>query len=74
MNKHERNKEKSKLGALFGIGLICVAFLNGCGMQSIQYQGKERPITEVQEMLEDYLESENPNYEFNVRITEDIGD
>lgn len=74
IDKQNRIIQKQKLGALFGIGIIAGALITGCDMQRIQYQGKDRPIGEVQEMLEDYLESENPNMEFNVKITEDIGD
>ena len=73
MNKYERNKQKNKQGALLGIGLIIGGLLAGCNIQEIQYQGKQRPVSEVEEMLEDYLESENPNWEFNVKITEGMG-
>jgi hypothetical protein len=56
------------------VGGILVSFgLQGCtAMQEIQYQGKTRPVAEVEEMLSDYLESENPDLDFSVSITEDI--
>lgn len=55
-------------------GLILVALLQSCSgaIQAIHYQGKERPIEEVEEMLSDYLESENPDLEFNVQISEEV--
>lgn len=64
---------KTKRAAVI-IGGILVSFgLQGCSsLPAIQYQGKERPVSEVEEMLSDYLESENPDLEFNVSITEDI--
>jgi hypothetical protein len=74
MQKEERNQQKAKLGALFGVGLIAAGFLTGCGIQELQYQGKTRPVNEVEEMLSDYLESENPNMDLNVEITQDVGD
>lgn len=74
MDKQERNKQKGKIGALFGTGLIVSALLAGCGVQELQYQGKVRPVDEVEEMLSDYLESENPQMDLNVEITQDIED
>jgi hypothetical protein len=45
--------------------------LQGCsGLQEIQYQGKQRQIEDVEEMLADYLESENPDLDFEVNITQ----
>jgi len=54
------------LSALF---LIC---LTGCRDQGeLYYQGKVRPVSEVEEMLADYLESENPDDDFLVNISFD---
>lgn len=54
-------------------GFALVAVLHGCsGIQAIQYEGKERGIEEVEEMISDRLESENPDLEFDVTITESI--
>lgn len=55
-------------------GLLLAFTLQGCAgsIQAIQYQGKERPIEQVEEMIADYLESENPDLEFDVQITESI--
>jgi hypothetical protein len=58
---------------IFG-GISLAMILHGCGSvnQSITYEQKVRPIQEVEEMLSDRLESENPNLDFNVTITEEI--
>jgi hypothetical protein len=73
MSKEERGRRKQKLGACFGVGLMTAGLLSGCGMiQELQYQGKTRPKAEVEEMLSDYLESENPNMDLNVEITQDV--
>lgn len=53
-------------------GILVSIGLQGCtGLQEINYQGKLRPVNEVEEMLSDYLESENPDLEFSVSITQD---
>ena len=48
--------------------LMTVGAMAGCKYSELQYQGKLRPVVEVEEMLEDYLESENPDHEFTVDI------
>lgn len=64
---------KKKRAAVIVAGILVSFGLQGCtGVTEIAYQGKVRPINEVEEMLADYLESENPDLEFNVSITEDI--
>lgn len=64
---------KKKRAAVIIGGLALVLLLQGCGaIPAIQYQGKERPVEEVEEMISDYLESENPDLEFDVSITESI--
>jgi hypothetical protein len=73
MSKEERGRMKQKLGACFGVGLLTAGLLTGCGtIQNLHYQGKDRPVDEVEEMLSDYLESENPNMDLNVEITQDV--
>jgi hypothetical protein len=60
-----------KRAAVIVAGILVSVSLQGCtGVQEINYQGKVRPVPEVEEMLSDYLESENPDLEFNVNITE----
>ena len=64
---------KTKRAAVIVAGILVSFGLQGCtGVQEIEYQGKTRPVAEVEEMLSDYLESENPDLEFNVSITEDL--
>jgi len=48
--------------------LMMVGVIAGCKYSDLQYQGKLRPVYEVEDMLEDYLESENPEHEFTVDI------
>jgi hypothetical protein len=75
MNKEEKGRMKQKLGACFGVGLLTAGLLSGCGtLTNLQYQGKDRPVDEIEEMLSDYLESENPNMDLNVEITQEVGD
>jgi hypothetical protein len=73
MKKIEKLKQKQKIGICIGIGLLITGLLSACGtIQELYYQGKTRPINEVEEMLSDYIESENPNLDVNVEITHDI--
>jgi hypothetical protein len=74
MRTVEKNKQKAKFGALFGLGLIASTFVTGCNIQELNYQGKVRPVNEVEEMLSDYLESENPQFDLNVEITQEVED
>jgi hypothetical protein len=63
---------KRKRAAIIVAGILVSIGLQGCSsLPAIKYQGKERPVEEVEEMLSDYLESENPDLEFNVSITQD---
>lgn len=43
--------------------------LVGC-MDTLIYKGESQPTHEVEEMLEDELEKENPNYDIEVDIQE----
>jgi hypothetical protein len=62
---------KKKRAAIIVGGLLISFALQGCsGLQEIQYQGKQRQIEDVEEMLADYLESENPDLDFEVNITQ----
>jgi hypothetical protein len=51
------------------ISILFLSVMTGCVYNELNYQGKVRPVQEVEEMLEDYLESENPDYEFKVEVT-----
>lgn len=62
---------KKKRAAIIVGGLILSFALHGCSsVQEIQYQGKQRQVSDVEEMLADYLESENPDLDFEVNITQ----
>lgn len=54
------------------IGIIGTLTLTGCNQSSLFYQGKERSVYEVEEMIGDYLESENPNLDIDVTITQNF--
>lgn len=56
---------------LLFLGISIVSIMAGCESYDLQYQGKLRPVNEVEEMLADYLESENPDREFTVDIVND---
>ena len=43
----------------------------GCGISDLKFQDDVRPKEEVEDMLSDYLEAENPHYKFKVKIYED---
>ena len=53
-------------------GLALSVLLNACSSAepAIQYEGKIRNSAEVEEMIADLLESQNPDLEFNVSIEE----
>jgi hypothetical protein len=53
-------------------GLVLSFVLNACSSAApaIQYEGKTRQVAEVEEMIGDLLESQNPDLEFTVSIEE----
>lgn len=56
---------------LFTFLIIAGSVLTGCKYADLEYQGTVRPVEEVEEMLADYLESENPDYDITVDIIVD---
>lgn len=56
---------------LFFLLLLAVLFMYGCGVSDLKFQDEVRPKEQVEDMLSDYLEEENPNYKFKVRIYEE---
>ena len=55
----------------FTLGTVLVAlmiFLSGCGIRQLEFEGKTRPIEHIEEILENRLEAENPQYDLDVRI------
>lgn len=64
--------KKVVLRAGIGVGLVAVGILSGCAEQKITYEGKLRPISEVQEIISDKLEVENPNLDLEVNIQKEV--
>jgi hypothetical protein len=61
--------EGVKLIGIFGvIALVIASILLGTS-STIVYKGIERPIEDVEEMIEDLLESENPGLDLDVSIS-----
>jgi hypothetical protein len=64
-------KTLSILGVLAMVGVI----LGGCNRSAeIQFQGQLRTEEEVEEMLADLIESENPDLDIEVDIYEEVDD
>jgi ABC-type glycerol-3-phosphate transport system substrate-binding protein len=61
---------KNGIKGLLLAGVVCLGLV-GCGPSKIVYDGKERPTDEVQEIISDKLEVENPNLDLEVTITEE---
>lgn len=54
--------------------LSFVAIVNGCSRVDMVYDGKVRPISEVEEIIADKLEVENPDLDLKVSITSEVDD
>ncbi len=64
-------KSVSILGVLAIVGVV----LGGCNRSAeIQFQGQLRTEEEVEEMLADMIESENPDLDIEVDIYEEVDD
>lgn len=63
---------------IFALVLVASVLLSlsGCNMkeQTIVYQGKERPVSEVEEIISDQIEVENPELDLEVSIIEEQED
>jgi hypothetical protein len=53
-----------------GIGAVMLA-LTGCSVSSLKYQGELHSRPQVEELIEDQLEAENPGSDLEVSITDD---
>lgn len=60
-----KNTIKGLLLAGLAVGLV------GCAPSTIMYDGKERPVDEVEEIISDKLEVENPDLNLEVTIVEE---
>ena len=60
-----------------GIGWICEdcrKYETTCEERKIYYEGKLRPVSDVEEIIADQLEVENPNLDLDVNISEESND
>lgn len=64
---------KKKIGVLL-LGFIAVLGLVGCEEQEIIYQDKLRPVSQVEEIISDQLEIENPELDLEVNISQEVED
>ena len=60
--------KKVLLSAVLGLG---VASLVGCEERHVYFQGSILPVSEVEERLEDIIEDQNPDFDFEVSIYEE---
>ena len=50
---------------------LAIISLSGCIDDGIVYNGKKRPVDEVEEIIEDKLEAQNPSLDLEVDIIEE---
>lgn len=62
---------KKKMALLVGVTAFSVILI-GCEEREIYYKGQLRPVSQVEEILSDELEIENPELDFEVGIYEEI--
>ena len=62
---------KKRLGVLM---VLSVGLLAGCEEAEIMYDDKLRPVSEVEEIMADKLEVDNPDLDLEVSITEEVED
>lgn len=56
----------------WGVLLIGVTSLAGCEEPTIKFEGEEHPMTEVEDIISDRLESENPGMDIDMDIYEEV--
>lgn len=54
--------------ALLTVGLV------GCAPSSLVFEGKQRPVSEVEDIISDRLESENPGMDLEISVVEESDD
>lgn len=59
---------------LLAIAVIIAALTSGCAPSTMIYEGKEQPTTDVEEIIADKLEVENPSLDLEVNISEETED
>ncbi len=65
-----RGKMGLTVVALVG-GLV---MLTGCEEGTLVYQGVERPVSEIEEIMSDQLEVENPSEDLSISIVPEVED
>ena len=58
------SKRVKSIGA---VSLLSIALV-GCSPSKMKYEGKTRPVSEVEEIISDRLEVENPGMDLEVSI------
>ena len=61
-------RKKFILVGFLGLSLFTLA---GCGIETLVFEDKEYKTDILEEKIESMLESENPQYDLDVTITED---
>jgi hypothetical protein len=64
---------KKKVTGLF-IFAVITAILTGCEEGTVMYEGKDQPVSTVEEIIADKLEVDNPELDLEVSITEESDD
>lgn len=66
-------KKKAKRMAVVTL-LVGTATLSACTPPTMQYNGKEQRVEDIEEIIADQLEVENPNMDIEVSIIEQTDD
>ncbi|WP_427036545.1 hypothetical protein [Cytobacillus pseudoceanisediminis] len=66
--------KKNLFVVVLGLVIMTATILAGCEESMIRYEGELRPESEVEEIIADKLEVENPELDLEVNITEEVED
>lgn len=55
-----------------GLVLLVTVGLVGCAPSQLNFEGKKRSISEIEDIISDRLESENPGLDLEVSIVEEF--
>lgn len=50
---------------------LALMVLTSCGPERLIFEGKERPVHEIEDIISDRLEAENPGYDLDAGIYEE---
>lgn len=53
------------------VGLALLLLASGCGPERLIFEGKERPVHEIEDIISDRLEAENPGYDLDADVYEE---